>query len=37
VTIVDEKNRGYSLGATDYMIKPIDRERLVAVLRNIAG
>jgi signal transduction histidine kinase/ActR/RegA family two-component response regulator/HAMP domain-containing protein len=37
VTIVDEKNRGYSLGATDYMVKPIDRERLVGVLRNICG
>ena len=30
MTIVDEKNRGYSLGATEYMVKPIDRERLVA-------
>jgi signal transduction histidine kinase/DNA-binding response OmpR family regulator/HAMP domain-containing protein len=37
VTIVDEKNRGYSLGATDYMVKPIDHERLVGVLRNICG
>jgi signal transduction histidine kinase/DNA-binding response OmpR family regulator len=37
MTIVDEKNRGYSLGATDYMVKPIDRERLVGVLRNICG
>ncbi len=37
VTIVDEKNRGYSLGATDYMVKPIEHERLVSVLRNICG
>ena len=37
VTIVDEKNRGYSLGATDYMVKPIDRERLIGVLRKISG
>ena len=29
VSIVDEKNRGYALGATDYMVKPVDRERLV--------
>ena len=36
VTIVDEKSRGYSLGATDYMVKPIDRERLIGVLRNIS-
>ena len=26
VTIVDEKNRGYALGATDYMVKPVDRD-----------
>ncbi len=37
VTIVDERSRGYSLGATDYMVKPIDRERLVGVLREISG
>ena len=34
MTIVDEKNRGYSLGATDYMVKPVDRERLASVLRS---
>jgi CheY-like chemotaxis protein len=37
MTIVDEKNRGYALGAADYMVKPVDRERLVAVLRDVAG
>jgi CheY-like chemotaxis protein/anti-sigma regulatory factor (Ser/Thr protein kinase) len=37
MTIVDEKNRGYALGATDYMVKPVDRERLVAVLKDLAG
>lgn len=37
MTIADEKNRGYALGATDYMIKPVDRERLSGVLRNICG
>jgi signal transduction histidine kinase/DNA-binding response OmpR family regulator len=37
MTIVDEKNRGYALGAADYMVKPVDRERLVAVLKDIAG
>jgi CheY-like chemotaxis protein len=36
-SIVDEKSRGYSLGAVDYMIKPIDRERLVEVLRSICS
>jgi CheY-like chemotaxis protein len=37
VSIVDEKHRGYSLGATDYMVKPVDRARLSAVLRDICG
>jgi CheY-like chemotaxis protein len=37
MTIVDEKNRGYALGATDYMVKPIDRTRLSGALRNICG
>ena len=32
VTIVDDRNLGYALGAADYLTKPIDRERLVAVL-----
>ena len=37
MTIVDEKNRGYALGATDYLIKPIDREKLVSVLHGLCG
>jgi CheY-like chemotaxis protein len=37
VSIVDEKTRGYALGATDYMVKPVDRARLSGVLRNICG
>ena len=37
MTIMDEKNRGYSLGAADYMVKPVDRERLGVVLRGIVG
>jgi signal transduction histidine kinase/CheY-like chemotaxis protein len=37
MTILDEKNRGYSLGAADYLVKPVDRERLGAVLRSIVG
>jgi CheY-like chemotaxis protein len=32
LTIVDDKNLGYALGASDYLTKPIDRDRLVAVL-----
>ncbi|HEV8517009.1 MAG TPA: response regulator, partial [Burkholderiales bacterium] len=37
VTIVDEKQHGYTLGATDYLIKPVDRDRLAAVLRSLCG
>ena len=32
LTIVDDKSRGYSLGATDYLSKPIDRDQLKATL-----
>jgi CheY-like chemotaxis protein len=35
MTVADEKGRGYSLGATEYMVKPINRDRLVAVLNDI--
>jgi CheY-like chemotaxis protein/anti-sigma regulatory factor (Ser/Thr protein kinase) len=37
ITIVDEKQRGYTLGAADYLVKPVDRERLAAVLRSVCG
>ena len=32
LTIVDEKNLGYVLGANDYLTKPIERELLIAAL-----
>ena len=31
-TIVDEHTRGYALGATDYLTKPVDRQRLINVI-----
>jgi CheY-like chemotaxis protein len=37
MTIVEEKHRGYALGAADYLVKPVDRSRLVEALRNICG
>ena len=36
VTIVDDKNLGYALGAADYLTKPIDRDRLAAILEATA-
>ncbi len=32
LTIVDDRSHGYALGATEYLTKPIDRERLLGVL-----
>jgi len=34
LTIVDDKSKGYALGASEYMVKPIDRGRLVAILQK---
>ena len=34
LTIVDDRNLGYALGASEYLTKPIDRERLVGALRK---
>ena len=34
LSIVDDKQFGFALGATDYLTKPIDRERLISVLRK---
>jgi CheY-like chemotaxis protein len=34
VTIINDKNMGYALGASDYMTKPIERERLLAMLKK---
>jgi len=32
LTMIDDRNLGYALGAADYLTKPIDRGRLLAVL-----
>ncbi len=36
LTIVDDRNLGYSLGASDYMTKPIDRGRLITVIEQFS-
>ncbi|MBL8191933.1 MAG: response regulator [Acidobacteria bacterium] len=34
LTIVDDRNLGYALGAAEYLNKPIDRERLLTLLKK---
>jgi CheY-like chemotaxis protein len=34
LTIADERNLGYALGAADYLTKPVERERLTTVLQR---
>lgn len=33
-TILEDRNMGYALGAADYLTKPVDRKRLMAVLNR---
>jgi adenylate cyclase len=37
LTIVDERSKGYALGASEYITKPIDWKRLRAVLHHFNG
>ncbi|MCB0212879.1 MAG: response regulator, partial [Anaerolineae bacterium] len=34
LTIINDRNMGYTLGASDYLTKPIQRKRLVALLKK---
>ncbi|HEX5765933.1 MAG TPA: response regulator, partial [Woeseiaceae bacterium] len=34
VTILDNKDMGYTLGAADYLTKPVDPQRLVSIMRQ---
>ncbi len=36
-SILDEKNRGYSLGAADYLSKPVERNRLISSVEKLIG
>ena len=35
LSILDEQDKGFALGAADYLIKPFDRERLQVVLQRL--
>ena len=37
LTIVDDRARGYALGAAEYLVKPIDRKRLRGMLEKYCG
>ena len=37
VTIVEDKNLGFSLGASEYLNKPVDRKKLVDTIRRFVG
>ncbi len=37
MTIIDDRTRGYALGATEYLVKPVDRDRLTGALRAACG
>ncbi|MBI1916690.1 MAG: response regulator [Planctomycetes bacterium] len=37
LSIVDDRNLGYALGASEYLTKPLDRDRLVSVLKKYCG
>jgi len=37
LTIMDDRARGYALGAAEYLIKPVNRDRLRAVLERLCG
>jgi CheY-like chemotaxis protein len=37
VTMTDDRRRGYTLGAADYLTKPVDPARLAAVLNRLAS
>ena len=36
LTMVDSKSMGFALGAAEYVTKPVNRERLVDVIRSSA-
>jgi signal transduction histidine kinase/DNA-binding response OmpR family regulator len=37
ISVTDDRNLGYALGASEYLTKPIDRERLSEILKRYAS
>lgn len=37
LTMVDDKNRGFALGASDYLTKPVDRGKLATIVQKYRG
>ncbi len=37
LSIVDQKDLGFRLGASDYLLKPSDRDALIGALRRVAA
>ena len=37
ISILDERTLGYSMGASEFMTKPVDRSRLLALVQQFAG
>jgi len=35
VSVVDQPGKGFALGAADYLVKPVSREKLTAALRSV--
>jgi signal transduction histidine kinase/DNA-binding response OmpR family regulator len=35
LTFLDDRDLGYSLGASEYLVKPVDRERVIAAVRKL--
>jgi CheY-like chemotaxis protein len=36
VSIVDERGKGFALGASEYLVKPVGRDELVSAVRRVA-
>ncbi|GAB4222697.1 MAG: hypothetical protein Tsb005_15400 [Gammaproteobacteria bacterium] len=34
ISVLDEKNKGFALGATDYLVKPVDKDTLINTIQK---